>query len=503
MTSKYAGFFSDLDEAPTKKPSKYDAFFSDIIESPEQNILGYSQAPIRGAASVIISAPRTISGLLKGGSRYLAGKGQELAQREGREIGEDEASFTKKMVELFGYPDEVLEKMGLPTYSEATEMLREGGLQDAGFEEGNLPEMTGLEHGLETAGAFLGGSALTPGASFGTTSRGISSGLSALGAGGAAAMGGEEGAQIGAALALPAAFKAIQMIRTGQLMPSGAEARELYEFGKANGMTEAELTPILQSKGRRRLLGSVAQKTDRAKAQIETSKKSLGKLYDKSKQEGRKLGKASLKSEKKFLIDIDDVLTDLNSSKMPSETKQMAIKKIQNFMGDVYENGISADEIIATWQDINDAVDWHSFSGGSTSLAALKKPMEQLLTSISPTIAKEFKMTNTMWGDLQKTARKIVPNEMTKILNMGEVGALGGALYSLVTTGNPAALAAVIGEKGGRYLATEMLTNPRLNNLVNKTMASMTSGSPSVINKSLRNFEEQLKKMPGYPSEEE
>src|SRR5690349_4540795 len=128
MTSKYAGFFSDLDDSgeksvkSQKKTSKYDAFFDDIDDSPKQNVLGYAQAPIRGAAAAITSAPRAITGLLKHGSKALSKKGMDLAEREGREITPEEASFTAKMVQLFGYPDEFLEKIGLPTYGEASEL---------------------------------------------------------------------------------------------------------------------------------------------------------------------------------------------------------------------------------------------------------------------------------------------------------------------------------------------------------------------------------------------
>lgn len=451
-----------------------------------------AKAVHRGIASSVLSTPRAISGLLKHGSNALSEKGRDLAEREGREISPNEEKFTEYVTKVLGYPEELLEKIGLPTYQEASKFVQE----KMGDQYTPEEEMSGLEKGLETGGSFFGSALTSPISAFGTVGRAATTGLAALGAGTASGLGGGPGSQAAAAIGVPAIFNMIKLIKTGKLSPTGKQSRELYEFGKSKGMTDAELTPILQSSGRKKILGGIAQPTERAANAIEASEGALGKIYSSIKEETSKMNLATPKQESKLLMRFDKILSDLEKSKMPPDSKKQAIEKIKDFMGNVVETGIGPEEIIETWQDINQSVDWRSFKTGKKILGSLKEPMSDLFKDLSPKHFKEFETANKMWGKLQDTARKVKPTEASKFIKYGEAGALVHGIIQLANTGSPKFLAAMATQRGVRLLATEMLTNPRLNNLLNKTIASAASGSKQSAIKAARDFEKGIRDFP-------
>ena len=115
---------------------------------------------------------------------------------------------------------------------------------------------------------------------------------------------------------------------------------------------------------------------------------------------------------------------------------------------------------------------------------------------MSPKLGKEFNILNESWSKLKRTGEKVSSKKLEGLFKLGEYGALGKGLYSLVMSGNPKTLIPLLGYKASRMLATEMLINPRLNNLMNKTIASLSSGSEVAIQKAIRDFSENLKEFP-------
>lgn len=444
----------------------------------------------RGGVAGVKSTPRTLAGLLKYGGKKL----HELSERK-IEAGEVERppDWQRKLSEYavkgLGYPEELLEKMGLPTYEEALESGR--------TKQGIIPEeMSGLEKGLETAGGFLGGGVLTPAASFGGLGRAGLSALAASGAGLASAAGGEEGAQLAGAIGLPALVKMIQAIKTGKFIPTGAEAKKLYEEGKKMGLTDKELTPILQPELKKTLIGSPAMRTKRAQKAIEASEGALGNLYEEVKSSTARSRSANTREIVHFNDDLQKIANNLKKSKAPGADKKQAIEKIEEMIADVYQNGIRPDEIIETWQDINKTVNWNSFRGGKKALAALKDPMGQLFAKLDPKNYKKFQTLNTMWSKLQDTAYHIKPKKVEKWFKAGEYGVFAASLWKLMTTGNPKVLAGLATAKGAQLLATEMLINPRLNNLMRKTITSVGPGTKASFQKAVRDFEKELRDFP-------
>lgn len=471
-------------------------YFDDLDKTSDRPLTSKEKAAsfARGAGSAVVSAPRTVSGLLKSGAEFFREKGKEQASGSSgyfSDLEPESNNMTDIVVKALSYPEKILEKIGAPTYEEISKWHRS---KTHGEDIQNRP-VEGLEKGLETAGSFLGGSVLTPGASLSTPARALSSGLAAAGAGTAAGLGADEGTQLLAAIGAPSAFKFGQFIKSGKLLPMGKQAKELYNHLKSEGLTDKEIAPIMQSPTRRKILGGIAQPSDRSKKAIEVSESALGRLFDKAKNEGSKL-KANVQQENKLLLRVNNIVEDLNKSKMKPDAKKVVIEKLQDFMGDVLENGLTAEEAIFTIQDVNDIIDWNSIKNGKKSLAAVKNPIVDLIKEVSPDLGNKYQKLNKNWGKLQDTAKKLSPKKYENFVKFGEVGALGKGLYSLALTGNPKTLIPLLGYKGARMLATEMLINPRLTNLMNKTLASISSGTKPSVQKAIRDFETGLKDFP-------
>jgi hypothetical protein len=426
-----------------------------------------------GGYGAILGAPRTITGAMEFASRFPNKK---------RFIS---AALAK--------PEEFLKKIGVPTQEEATKQAQKR-TGTSEFEEHPI------QKGTNAAGSIATSALLTPGASFGTPAKAGITALASIGGGIGAGLEGGAAGEIGGAIGLPALVTAMAALKTGKFSPSTKQLRQLYEEGKNLGLTDKEMAPILQSRFKKKLIGKLAQPTERAEAAIETSESALGNIYDKLKTSTKKMPRSNQKQDEEFFHSIGDIIEDLQKSKMPPADKEFAIKKMDKMMNDVIEGGINPAEIIATWQDINQSVNWNSFKGGKKVLGRVKEPLSKLFGELAPSEYKKFKVVNDMWGKLQDTASRIKPHKAENYIKLGKWGALAHGVYNLVTTGSPKHLLAVAGtiatEKGARLLATEMLINPRLNNLINKTLSGLASNSDKTKMFYLKKFQNELKEFP-------
>lgn len=478
-------------EQETPEPPKSLDFYERLSDSPKKRSLkeDIQKAPdyfFRGAGAAIKSTPRAISGLLKHGQQYLAQKGLEQAEKEGKDFSKEELAVRDLISKWFGAPEDFLQKHGFPTYQEALQMIKESKGDDE-FDP------SGLEKGFETAGEFVG-SSLPFG--LGSAKNIGNLALAATGGGLASAAGASEGEQLAGAFTLPTLINAIYQIKKGKFRPSGAEAKELYEFGKSKGLSDKELAPILQNQRKLDTFGSVAARTRRAERAIKTSESALGKIYDDIKQRGGDLPKASRSQESRIIHQLDNVSENLKKSKFKHADKDATIKKIDEMIYDIAANGIDPEEIVATWQDLNSSINWNSFRDGKRHRNAIKDPLMNLLKELDPQGAKEFAQVNKMWGRLQNTGKKVSPKTQKNWQDYGPTGALAAGLYQLVMHGNPAFLGAVGKIQAGRLISTEMLINPKLNGLMNKTIASLTKGTQASTQKAIRDFEKGLREYP-------
>ena len=176
--------------------------------------------------------------------------------------------------------------------------------------------------------------------------------------------------------------------------------------------------------------------------------------------------------------------------------KKEAIKFIDAALKKMRRKRTTPEELIGSWQDINQAVNWNAISGGKKKLAELKKPILAALKKSSPQIAEDFEITNNLYSKFKENFRKLRPDLLDHWLEKGKVGAAAVG----IVTGNRSLLQKVGTAAGVSILSRELLINPRYQDLSRKILKGIQQGKVSQVNALLKTMKNDLKKQ--HPDED-
>lgn len=515
--SKYAGFFSDLDQSPevTSAPQsdKYSGFFSDMPEKESS-----FRKPARIAGQLAIGAAERAAFPFEMATAGMGSPETKTVQRRedifndietlamkknaGKITPEEEQELQSMIQEIQspekmakGFKNEEFGIRGLLEKATGQDLKPEGFWENAADWMGllkNPKKVIGNLKDLKNIGNLSKKELLkkfSPGAEE----------LSALAAG-LGSEGGELG-KLGLGTGALVFANLVTNLKSGKLMPISKEMKQLHNIGKELGLTDKEMTPIIQSRYKKNVLGAIAEPTEKAKQAIHESKAALGTHYDELKLQPASLKPASRSEVQSFLEGLEDVKESLSRSKYTRTEVKSLVDKIDSMANKVAAEGINGAEIIDTWQEFNQDIDWNSIKDRKRLKNRVKDPMMNLFKKLNPSGAKKFSHVNDMWSRLEETARKVSPSKLKQWMTQGEV--LGGlkAVFDLVTVGDPLSMIGILKIKTAKWLATEMLINPHLNGLMNKTLASISTGSKKSQRLMMQKVVEYLNKID--PSEKE
>lgn len=235
--------------------------------------------------------------------------------------------------------------------------------------------------------------------------------------------------------------------------------RELYEFGKREGLTDAQLTLLSQSDKKQNLLTRVAERTGKTQALLGETENVLGGFYNnlKSGKAGQTVLSDSARSQ--YLRNTDKIVNELPSNVRSAINKDYT--KLSNSM-------VSGEDLINFYQQINDKL------GPKTKqLVALKEATKKGLRQVNPQLAKDFDLTNKLYSRYATIANKLQPSMFDTFLKRSAPFRL---MYG-VATGSFSMLAELAGEKAARSLATNMLSNPKFQNLSSKWVNAINNNN--------------------------
>ena len=284
----------------------------------------------------------------------------------------------------------------------------------------------------------------------------------------------------------------------GRVAPSG-KAKPLAEAGRALGLTEQEITPLIQSEKKVATLSKIAKKDYKTKELFGAIKEKLSDSYESLKSSPVAKSDIAHKQTSNLIRKFVDIETDLTKTLQPSPDKEAAIKFINGATEKLIRDGATSEELINFWQDINKSVKWNSIQGGKKSLAKLKEPILETLKEVDPMMAKNFEMTNQLYSKYVNVAKKMKPDIIDSFAKKAELMTLGPAAYGLAT-GNPWIFFGLAGERATRVLAREMLINPYFQNAANKFAQNLNSSSVSGIKQGLSETRKLLEKK--HPNED-
>jgi len=350
--------------------------------------------------------------------------------------------------------------------------------------------VSGIGEGKTPSGRIAGRGAefLAEGAMTGGSGKALAS-LAASGAAGQAIReaGGPESLATGTEIAGSISPTIVQ----GKLIPTGKGAKDIVEAGRKIGLTEKQLTPLVQSEGKAAILTKVARKGEKTKELFASIKEKLGDSYTSLKAQVANFGKVNAPNQKILLDKFTAIRDDLTKTLKASPDKEAAINFITDAIDNLKKSGTSPEDLINFWQDINKSVKWNSIQGGKKALTRLKEPISEVLENVVPNVAKDFEMTNMLYSKYSQIAKKLKPDLVDAFVNKGEILALAPAALSLIN-GNVMPIAALGGEVATRLLSREMLINPYFQNIANKLVKNFNQGSVKAVTETMKQVKEYM-----------
>lgn len=264
-----------------------------------------------------------------------------------------------------------------------------------------------------------------------------------------------------------------------KLLISGKD-KDIIKFGKEFGLTDKQITPLIQSETKQKWLSKLAPKRGATQKSLEETRTGLGNIYNKIGDSKTALGEISEKANGKL---INGIYEKLNS--MPREIRT----KIEADVGDLLNNKITGKSLINLWGDINS-----KYSMDKKVISTLKEPIKQAINSLSPELANDFEMINKMYSKFYPIASKLKPRIGDDIVSSAEaIGAIGsiiGALY-----GYYPALFAIAGEKGARHISKNMLINPKFQQLSQKMVNAIKGNKFEIAKNITEDFKREISKL--------
>lgn len=240
---------------------------------------------------------------------------------------------------------------------------------------------------------------------------------------------------------------------TKKLLESGTNA-DLIQFAKRMGMTDAQITPLIQSDFKTKWLARLTQKGGSTGEKIASTKSGIQQVYTKVKDSPLAQKEISEIANGKLINSLKEKISD-----MPREVQDVILQDLN----DLLANKITGKSLINFYSDVN-----HNLGGKTTQLAQLKNPIKEALATLSPELVQDFEMANKLYERYYPIASKLKPNLVSNLITAGKALGLGTSVLTAVTTGIMTPLVGFATEKVIQKLSQQMLTNPHFQQLGQK-----------------------------------
>jgi len=251
---------------------------------------------------------------------------------------------------------------------------------------------------------------------------------------------------------------------TKKLLSSGKN-EELIAFAKKMGMTDEQITPLIQSDFKQRWLSKLSPKRGSTAEALKSTKSGIDQSYSVIQNSNAAAMNLGDKGKKVLFDDMTKAFKD-----MPSEVRE----KVRQDLTDLVSKPITGESLINFYKDVN-----YYLGQNAKQLALLKDPIKNALKTISPELGKDFEMVNQLYTKYYPIASKLKPSIVSDIMSASETIATLGAIF----TGNFAYLTHIAGERAARKLSQQLLINPRFQQIGKKTVQAMNEGKYAMVKK--------------------
>lgn len=272
------------------------------------------------------------------------------------------------------------------------------------------------------------------------------------------------------------------------LIPKASQ-KEAVAFLKSKGLTDKQITPLLQPEKKLQRLGKFARKSESTRLDLKEAKSKLGKGYEALRLAGKEIPLERSKVTPfidKFTERFDDLTPEFQ-------------KKVRPLAKELTGKPINIKTLMDFWSDLNSKMGEASvkgFKGGKSVIGIMKEPVARALKDISPEAYKEFEQLNKFYAKTAQTWPHIAPKTIDDIIDLGEALGIGGALasYPFNASKSNSILLKTLGVTGMRELTRALLTNPKWQNLSLRMGKALSKNQMGVYQKLWNYFKRDIEK---------
>jgi len=254
------------------------------------------------------------------------------------------------------------------------------------------------------------------------------------------------------------------------------DLKDLYNFGKSMGISDKNMTPLMQSERKIKWISKLAQKGKRANEALKGTHEALGETYKNILNSADAQKALNPNQAMKFANHVKKL-----TSTMPYDLREA----IRNDAFELAKNGFKGNELMNFWKDIG-----YQVSQGNKELGILKEPIANALRDINPKLGQDFVKINNLYSRYYDIIKAMKPSLYTELENGGKLLYLIKNLWFF----NPKALAGEGVYQGAKSFARETLINPKFQNITKKLISALNKNKYSSANMIFQEMNKVIKK---------
>lgn len=263
---------------------------------------------------------------------------------------------------------------------------------------------------------------------------------------------------------------------TKKLLSFGKDG-DLIKQAKKLGLTDEQITPLLNAGNKRKWLKKIAPKRGKTQEALRNTYEALGEAYEGIRKSPEALKPASRESAR-------EVITDLGKILMQDLDTTQRNKIMEDFMI-LMNQEPTVDSIIGFYQKINS-----TFGRGNKKIQLLKDPIKKFIARTDKNLAKDFDLINDLFSRYYNVSSSLSPTLTSDIIGASENVALLGSMV----TGYYPGILGILKEKGARKIAQQLLINPRFQQLSQKLGNAILENKFIATKKLISEYADELAK---------
>lgn len=276
----------------------------------------------------------------------------------------------------------------------------------------------------------------------------------------------------------------------------------MLDYVVEHNLTPEEATLVLQSRGNIDVLGQLAKKTKKFKKTVSSLKEKLSGNYDELKKIGQEGGYLNAQEKIPIIRDLEEIITKTHNPLGIGPETQKAVSSVENTLEGIKHNQFSIKDIINKRQAIRqgkDNINWKDVDHGDVLKKELIDKLDDSIKRLDPSLFNRLKKTDSAWSQYKKYEKLLNKKQAPvkwkgiEIPNFGANLLFLGALHFGGITG-VGLLKGLAIKEGVQRLSTELLMNPKFQNVHKRLLDSVLSGSKKNQKEALSLMKSILKK---------